>query len=326
MASGSNKIICTHSGNFHCDEALACFMLDNTNEFRGARIVRSRDADDWAKADIVVDVGGEYDPSRHRYDHHQKSFNGTLDDEHDIKLSSAGLVYKHMGREVVRNLTGEEDKDVVEKLYYKMYESLVASVDAIDNGVDQYEDGGRRRYAIKTDLASRVGRLNPEWNEEAPDYDGSFAQAVKLTGAEFSDILGYLHKSWWPARALARAAMAPDRLLGPGKNILRLDRSFPWKAHLLELEEETGTVGHHMYVLYPDQQGKYRIQAVPAEADSFQNRKPLPAAWRGLRFEELSKISGIPGGVFVHASGFIGGNETFDGALAMAIKSLSLSE
>ena len=46
--------------------------------------------------DIVVDVGGVYDPSRHRYDHHQRGFtevfgHGGFD---KIKLSSAGLVYK----------------------------------------------------------------------------------------------------------------------------------------------------------------------------------------------------------------------------------------
>ena len=29
--------------------------------------------------------------------------------------------------------------------------------------------------------------------------------------------------------------------------------------------------------------------------------------WRGIRDEKLSEISGIAGGIFVHASGFIGG-------------------
>lgn len=42
-------------------------------------------------------------------------------------------------------------------------------------------------------------------------------------------------------------------------------------------------------------------------SDSFESRKALPEAWRGLRDEELSKASGIEGGIFIHASGFIGG-------------------
>jgi len=48
----------------------------------------------------------------------------------------------------------------------------------------------------------------------------------------------------------------------------------------------------------------------------------LPIAWRGLSDNELIKVAGIDGCVFVHSSGFIGGNKTFDGALAMARKSL----
>ncbi|TRY86559.1 hypothetical protein DNTS_018569 [Danionella cerebrum] len=44
--------------------------------------------------------------------------------------------------------------------------------------------------------------------------------------------------------------------------------------------------------------------------------------WRGLRDEALSSTSGIPGCIFVHAGGFIGGNQTRDGALEMARRTL----
>lgn len=37
-----------------------------------AEIVRSRDPAVLAECDVVVDVGGEFDPKRHRYDHHQR--------------------------------------------------------------------------------------------------------------------------------------------------------------------------------------------------------------------------------------------------------------
>lgn len=41
-----------------------------------------------------------------------------------------------------------------------------------------------------------------------------------------------------------------------------------------------------------------------------------------MRDDELSKIAGIPGCIFAHASGFIGGNKTQEGALQMAVKCL----
>lgn len=90
---------------FHCDEALACFMLRRTKQFKDAEVVRTRQEDVLSKLDAIVDVGGVYDPDRYfsnsfevttrfRFDHHQIGFTGTLDDKHPTKLSSAGLIYK----------------------------------------------------------------------------------------------------------------------------------------------------------------------------------------------------------------------------------------
>ena len=82
------------------------------------------------------------------------------------------------------------------------------------------------------------------------------------------------------------------------------------KEHLFGLEKEHGKEGQATYILYPDESGKWRIQAVPASPESFESRKPLPEEWRGLRDEELAKVTGVPDTVFVHASGFIGGRRS----------------
>jgi uncharacterized UPF0160 family protein len=58
---------------------------------------------------------------------------------------------------------------------------------------------------------------------------------------------------------------------------------------------------------------------------SFVNRLSLPEQWQGLRDDELSSKAGIPGCIFVHTSGFIGGNATYDGVLAMARRALELT-
>lgn len=44
--------------------------------------------------DAVLDVGGVYDPSRDRFDHHQQGFTDVFGHGFSTKLSSAGLVYK----------------------------------------------------------------------------------------------------------------------------------------------------------------------------------------------------------------------------------------
>ena len=62
----------THNGTFHCDEALACFMLKQLPEYKHADIIRTRNPEELSKCDVVVDVGGVYDADKHRYDHHQR--------------------------------------------------------------------------------------------------------------------------------------------------------------------------------------------------------------------------------------------------------------
>ncbi|MCO5609967.1 hypothetical protein L7F22_064202 [Adiantum nelumboides] len=86
-----------------------------------------------------------------------------------------------------------------------------------------------------------------------------------------------------------------------------------WKDHLFTLEAERNLddASNTLYVVYPDEAGKWRVQAVPKTPESFASRKALPEPWRGVRDEELSSKTGIPGCIFVHQSGFIGGEFTF---------------
>lgn len=104
------KTIGTHNGTFHCDEALAVFLLRQTNTFRDAGkailysrnsysyfpldLKRSRDPDVLGACDIVVDVGAVYDEATLRFDHHQRGFTEVFGHGFETKLSSAGLVYK----------------------------------------------------------------------------------------------------------------------------------------------------------------------------------------------------------------------------------------
>lgn len=98
------KKIGTHHGTFHCDEVMGCTLLQNfTNTFKNCPITRTRDQAVLDTLDIIIDVGGEYDVARNRYDHHQLGFSEFYSPNHEIKLSAAGLVYKHFGQEIVKN-------------------------------------------------------------------------------------------------------------------------------------------------------------------------------------------------------------------------------
>lgn len=68
----------THDGTFHCDEILACFMLKQLPEFKDSEIVRSRKDEVLKDCDVVVDVGGVFDPETNLFDHHQQTFQETF--------------------------------------------------------------------------------------------------------------------------------------------------------------------------------------------------------------------------------------------------------
>ncbi|KAM6294442.1 LOW QUALITY PROTEIN: MYG1 exonuclease [Aegotheles albertisi] len=325
----------THDGTFHCDEVLACYLLRLLPRYRphaaprqDAEVVRTRDPQLLAQCDVVVDVGGEYDPERHRYDHHQRSFTQSMrslrpDKPWTTKLSSAGLVYCHFGSQILAGLLGQpEDGPVVAALYDKLYENFVEEIDAIDNGIAQAE--GEPRYALSTTLSARVGHLNPRWNDPEQDTEAGFRRALELVGAEFMERLDFYHGAWLPARALVEEAVRRRFEVDASGAVLELPGGgCPWKEHLFLLERELALPRPLQLVLFPDRGGQWRVQSVPTGPHTFESRLPLPEPWRGLRDEALSLLTGIPGCVFVHASGFIGGHRTREGALEMARRALA---
>jgi len=332
--AASGKTIGTHSGTFQADEALGCWLLRQLPEYAGAAVVRSRDPEILEKCDIVIDVGGVYDLSRLLFDHHQRGFFETVDGEvgkarsadeatgrWKTKLSASGLVYKHYGRQIIEQLAGTQ-KSETEALWEELYPKWFEAIDGIDNGIEVCE--GVPRYKEGSDLSSRVGRLNLRWNEE-PDKDdmARFEHASALCGSEFLHALGELVEAWLPARAQVAEALQKRLEVHPAGKVIRIPSgAMPWKDHLYALERELGISEPVKFVLFTDQSGMWRIQAVTVEGTLFTNRLSLPEKWQGLRNEALCAEAGIPGCCFVHATGFIGGNSTYDGVLAMAAKAL----
>jgi hypothetical protein len=148
------QIIGTHNGTFHCDEALAVFLLRQTATYRDAGLKRSRDPAVLDTCDIVVDVGAIYDEAKQRFDHHQRGFTEVFGHGFETKLSSAGLVYKsvlhiyqnpksiyhfllierHFGQEVIANKTQLPVTDPkVNVLWLKLYRvSIISNLLVLD--------------------------------------------------------------------------------------------------------------------------------------------------------------------------------------------------
>jgi uncharacterized UPF0160 family protein len=84
----NDKTIVTHNGNFHADDVFSVAALKSI--FSSFTLIRTRDLEIISTADIVIDVGGEYDPEKGRFDHHQRGNAGER--ENGIPYSSFGLM------------------------------------------------------------------------------------------------------------------------------------------------------------------------------------------------------------------------------------------
>lgn len=360
---GKPPVIGTHNGHFHADEALAVYLLRLLPTYRESSLIRTRDPEVLNTCDIVCDVGGVHDHSLFRYDHHQREFKATFPNR-PTKLSSAGLVWMHYGQDIISTVTNLPQSDPNTKLLWnKLYEDFVEAFDGNDNGISLYDPAALRSAGIQKQysdkgfsMASVVNRFNyihpsplaaakssvttsgtdtngaiaPKTKTQ-DEEDARFLKASQFVGEQFlSELLDKFH-SWLPAREIVKGAFNSRQQYDPNGRIIVIphgpDGGVPWMDHLYALESESGAEGQVLYALFAESgepDAKWRIRAVSLEPGSFENRKSLPDAWKGVRDEELSKVSGVPGGVFVHAGGFIGGNKTFQGALDMAKKALEI--
>ena len=329
------KQICTHSGNFQADESLAVYMLRLLPQWKDAKVVRSRNPDDWAASDIVVDVGAQYDGTKF-FDHHQRGFMETFSDKFETKLSSAGLVYKHFGKDIIKCILetattttptkiSEDDLDLI---HIRIYEAFMEAIDANDNGIDCYDlKGTKIKPKFKEGnitIPGIVSQLNPKWNEDhsSEAFDRQFFKASEFVGGAFVDIVKDYALSWLPAKSLVKQAIETRKQVDPSGKIILLSQYCPWKEHLYDIEKELGIENEIQFVLFEDSSKTWRVSTVPVSPGSFSFRRGLPENLRGLRDEELSEKSGVPGCVFIHASGFIGGATTQDSVLQLARMSL----
>ena len=347
--SGSGPLIGTHNGHFHADEALAVYLLRLLPTYSSSPLLRSRDPALLNDCHTVVDVGGEYDPLRNRYDHHQRTFHVTFPAK-KTKLSSAGLVYMHFGQDVIAQKTGlQVSSEEAGLLWRKLYDDFIEAIDANDNGISVYDPKdtaqlSKRFWDGGINIASLVGDLNYEDSDDESDVGGAikgkgteaaqaeedarFLKASEFMGKVFLRKLKDSHRSWLPARSVVREAFFSRKTHHPSGKIMVFESGgYPWKDHLYTFESENPSEEPVIYVLYPESRNegsKWRVQAVGPSKDSYECRKAFPAAWRGLRDQALDRESGIEGCVFVHTGGFIGGNETKEGAMEMAKKGLEM--
>lgn len=280
----------THSGSFHADDVLA-FALIRRYVDSDASVVRTRDREQLADCDIVVDVGGLFDPVTRRFDHHQGGYRGPR--------SSAGMVLDWLEAE------GTVDGELAALLRARM----VDYIDAVDTG--------REAPRLDVPCFARIVETMGQGLETAEDQAEMFVRASEIG---VTVLVGFERglAEVRAAREDVRAAMADA--VARGESTIILSRYLPWKPIYFELGGETHPTD---YVLFPSEDETWKVVAVPPQLGCFDQKRSLPASWAGLMGEDLEAATGEPGALFCHKNRFIAVFRTQAGALS-ALKRFGL--
>ncbi len=279
-------LVATHSGPFHCDDVFAgallrCFLHAEL------RFVRTREIALIAQADVAIDVGGQYDPARRRFDHHQRDYPGTL--------SSAGMVLSWL----------EAEGHVPPALASKLRAQWVDYIDAVDIGA-------RKPEADVPCLPSVIGSLCEQARTPA-EFDLHYDEAVRMCTAMLHGVRTS-HLRTEQAREAVGAAMA--RAVADGTRVLHFDQHYKWKRSYFE---QGGADHPSDFALLPDGE-RWQLIAIPPSHESFDKKRPLPEAWAGLVDDALSEVVGVPGAKFCHKNRFIAVFASRDAALQAIAK------
>src|SRR5579875_3508543 len=276
--------IATHDGSFHADEVFAIATLQLLDDGAGGSIevIRTREPDRIAAADLRIDVGFRDDPATGDFDHHQRSFARAR--ANGVRYASFGLVWREFG---ARACAGDE------QVAAAVDATLVQSVDAADSG--------QRLTEIIVDdvhpmtVGAVIGGLNARWDETltpAQEWE-RFTAALELARGVLSREIAAVASAQRAVQIVEDAVAAAT-----DPRLVELPVNAPWKRVLVPTAPEA------LYVIYPKRQG-FGLEGVPRELGSFELRRALPAPWAGLEGEELVAATGVEDAVFCHRARFL---------------------
>ncbi|OGI61299.1 hypothetical protein A2645_00645 [Candidatus Nomurabacteria bacterium RIFCSPHIGHO2_01_FULL_39_9] len=284
-----NKLIVTHSGNFHADDVFAAATLSILFNNK-VRIIRTRDPEIIEKGDFVFDVGGVYDPELNRFDHHQTG--GAGGRENGIPYASFGLVWKKFGIEIC----GSKET----ALYIDR--ELAEPIDAIDNGVEISKPFFSDVYPFTvTDVLDAFLPLPGDYSQS---IDEIFLDVMNLAKRI---LIKEIEKEKKRQEIFPKVKEVYE--VAPDKRIIVFDKKLP--AGLLSRFPEP------LFAIVPREKD-WLLLTIRDNPKTFANRKDLPKEWAGLMNEKMAEVSGVIDATFCHNNLFLAAAKSKEGAIKLA--------
>ena len=262
-------VVCVHDGRFHADELLALATL-KVALGREIKVNRSRDPNAWARADLVVDVGGKDNPFDHHYQSSPMHPNG-------IPYASCGLIL-----------------DAVEpdaKLRRQLYADLFYSVEWDDNTAPG--EVTSPNWELKNNLLAWVPSFQPLREESPSEYSMReyFDEALRMVTSIYKRV------------RQSAIIKIRNRELEDKTNFMVKDgflvvpkANLPYQRFMFEHPEVLGAI-------VPESNGSYSIKLWREGPKDPVFRAYFPSEWCGRADYELTQVSRIRGLVFVNNNG-----------------------
>lgn len=290
--------IVTHNGLYHSDDlfAVATISLLLGDEV-DLEIIRTRDERITAKADFAVDVGGEFNPDKKIFDHHQEGGGGVR--PNGVPYASFGLVWKTYGEKITGDI----------RIAEKIDKRIVQPIDSEDNGIKVANEVFEEitPYTIQDMFFA----FAPTWKEKDVNVDAIFESCVNIAKRILKREMKMIHDV-----TLAESVVENIYKNSKDKRVVVLDQYYPWKIVMSNFPEP-------FFVVYPGTSGEtWHAQSVPDKRGSLDARVSFPEEWAGKRYEELSRVSGVSDALFTHNGRFLSVAKSKEGAEQLAWRAI----
>lgn len=301
----------THDGAFHADEVLATAIL--TKIYPNHHIIRTRDPDIWPMIDILVDVGGVYDPFYNRYDHHMPE---PPIDHLGHYYSSAGLIWKHYHKnyfDIIGIPTEFTFKEVTFDLHRPVEKHLrthwIYPIDRVDTGAAQ----------CPTPISDIIKAMRPIDAEKSKKrYDQAFLDTVSMVSHLF-------YRSCFHAVDHVIAKIKADG----GDKIYYNDRQIVSAQYPIpDPKNYAMTLAH--FLIYPqdeyDGSENYVVIRPVHNPLNKEFKTPFPQSILGLRQDDIRKKIGLDEIIYCHHNGFSALAKNREAAIALCQYLLAIQQ
>lgn len=317
------ETIVTHDGRFHGDEVVAYSILHEL--FPKYELIRTRKEDIIRSGTIVIDVGSIYDPDKLRFDHHQEDCNLTFGNDYTIPMSSAGMIYKHYGKQYLASILNKEISDISEGFINDIYKNIFLAIDAHDNGIRHYI---KKMLFHPLDISTSIAKMNYTNTNKRDQQLIQFMTAARIMSELIKEIIisdFNKHQLLKSDYDLITISMKSRHTNDKSNNILVISAPCINWRFCLRLYEKTMDIPYNnriKFIIYKANDGKSSDDKIPnwkIRGISKNNKFGNFILPKNQLIKQMINPNNL---TFVHKSLFIAGSKDVDSAIDIAQLSL----